>query len=211
MNYSSRLCLSIVATLLFIGGCQTGARSEGNETPVTQSQPAEASQTQASTAASMSTSDLRDALVELDKGHHDKMKLAFWVSTPFKSVDPAFKPFYQNMAKQQKELAKELEDWAKAHHVNLTHRFSNEPLSQGQKIMEEDSEKRAKSENKEEFQLDMLINMRQDYGWNASLNKALLPRVTDPALKSYLEKSLKAHEDGLVEIRALLKKYKFEG
>jgi hypothetical protein len=211
MNDHARMCLSIVATALLLGGCQTAARSQDEETPAAQSQPAATGDSQSRAVASISPAELRDALAELDKGHHDKMKLAFWVSTPFKSVDPVFKPFYQNMAKQQKELAKELEDWAKAHHVDLTYHYTDNPMSRGQKIMEEDSEKQARSENEEEFQQDMMINMRQDYGWDASLTKALLPRVTDPALKSYLEKSLKVHEDGLVEIRGLLKKYKLQG
>ena len=109
MNGHARTCLSIVATALLLGGCQTAARSQDEETSGAQSQPAATSDTQARAAPSISPTDLRDALAELDKGHHDKMKLAFWVSTPFKSVDPAFKPFYQNMGKQQQELAKELE------------------------------------------------------------------------------------------------------
>lgn len=139
------------------------------------------------------------------------MKLAWYVTSPFKSINPAFKPFYEDMAKRQKELATELEAWAKSHELDLTSRYTNDPMSQGQKIMEDRSEKEARSDNQQDFERDMLINMKQDFGWDTSLILALQKQVTEPALKTYLEKSLHAHEEGLVAVNVLLKKYKFAG
>ena len=139
------------------------------------------------------------------------MKLAWYVSSPFKSVTPAMRPFYKDMGTRQKDLAKDLEEWAKAHHVDLTYHYGTDPMGQAQKIMEDESEKEARAAGKEDFERDMLINMKQDYGWDAALDKSLLKRVTDPALKSYLEKAVHAHEEGLAAINELLKKYKFAG
>ena len=207
-------CVGVVAILAVLGGCQTGGHQQqamGDEPAG--SPPAEETAPSGGSAAApgVSAADLQTALAELDKGHHDKMKLAWYVSSPFKSVTPAMRPFYKDMGTGQKELATELEDWAKEHHVDLTYHYGKDPMGQAQKIMEDASSKEATSVGQEDFERDMMMNMRQDYLWDASLDKSLLKRVTDPALKSYLEKSLKSHEEGLVAIRELLKKYKFEG
>ena len=213
MGFAGKIA-GVVAVLAVLGGCQTGGhqqRAMGDEPAGTQPASETAPTGGSGAAPGVSASELQKALAELDKGHHDKMKLAWYVTSPFKSVPPAMRPFYKDMGTGQKELATELENWAKAHHVDLTYHYGKDPMGQAQKIMEDESEKEAKSVGQEDFERDMLINMKQDYGWDASLDKSLLKRVTDPALKSYLEKSLKAHEEGLVAIRELLKKYKFAG
>src|SRR5206468_6429016 len=107
-------------------------------------------------AAGVTPSDLRDALAELDKGHHDKIKLAWYVSSPFKSVAPAMRPFYKDMGTRQKELANEFEGWAKQHHIDLTYKYGSDPMGQGQKIMEETSEKEARALGQEDFDRTML-------------------------------------------------------
>jgi hypothetical protein len=210
-DFARRRC-GVLAMILLLAGCQTGAKSQPEEPPSMSSTPSSSPPPATQpVAGTISPSDLRDALAELDKGHHDKMKLAFWVSTPFKSINPAFKPFYEEMGRSQKELAGELESWAKSHKVDLTYHYENGPMSQGQKIMEDRSEKEARADDKEDFERDMLINMKQDFGWNLSLILALQKRVTDPALASYLEKSRHVHEEGLATVKELLKKYKFSG
>lgn len=206
-------CAGVAAVLAMVVGCQTGGKREAmaDDAPSVNGAAPGENGSGAAAAPGVSASDLQDALAELDKGHHDKMKLAWYVSSPFKSVAPAMRPFYKDMGTRQKELASELEGWAKKHGVDLTYHYGSDPMGQAQKIMEDDSEKEAKSAGKEDFDRDMLINMKQDYGWDASLDKALLQRVTDPALKSYLEKAEHTHEEGLVAINGLLKKYKFQG
>jgi hypothetical protein len=199
-----RNTIAIVAATL-LAGCQSSAKTQA----VDPSPAAPAADTVPQTT--LSPSDLRTVLAELDKGHHDKMKLAWYVQSPFKSINPAFMPFYHDMGVQQKELADELESWAKAHKIDLTYHYSDSPLGKAQKIMEDGSAKQARSDDTEDFERDMLINMRQDHQWNISVIEAVQPQIQDAALKAYLEKNLHVQEDSLVAINALLKKYKFTG
>jgi hypothetical protein len=55
------------------------------------------------------------------------------------------------------------------------------------------------------------MQMYNDYEWQVAELQALLPKVKDPGLKGYVQKSLKVHEDGSAEILALLKRFKFNG
>jgi hypothetical protein len=48
--------------------------------------------------------DLRDVLADLANAHNDKIELSFWVSTPLRPVDDPFRPFFQHMGTQNKQL-----------------------------------------------------------------------------------------------------------
>jgi hypothetical protein len=47
-----------------------------------------------------------------------------------------------------------------------------------------------------------------DYEFQICVVEALLPKVTDPELRRYLEHSLKVHGEGSKELREVLKRYK---
>jgi len=154
--------------------------------------------------------ELRSVLADLARAHDQKAQLAWYVNTPIlRSVNPAIKPFYQNMGKVHKELYGEITAWAKAHNIDLTYRFSNDTAGRAQKMMEDRQEKLVRGDDKQDFERDNLMQMYNDYEWQLAEIRALLPHVRDPALKAYLEKSLKAHESGSGEIVALLKRFKF--
>ncbi len=212
--------LVLSAILLSLGGCQTDAPHmivadaqppAASPTPTRSPTPANTPPA-AQKISDLSASDLRDVLAELNKGHHDKMQLAWWVNAPLlRSADPVFKKFYKEQGDRQKELATELEAWAKLHHIDLTYRYTDDTFSKAQKIMEQRQEKTVRADNKEDFGRDMLIDEFQDYEFGISLITALLPSIHDPALQTYLQKNLHAQEAGDAQIQTFLKKYKFTG
>jgi hypothetical protein len=159
----------------------------------------------------LSASDLHDVLAELDKNHHDRMKLAFWVKTPFRSADPVFKTFYKERGDAEKALADELESWAKSHHIDLTYHYGTDTFGKAQKIMEDRQEKVVRADGKEDFDRDMLIDELQDYEFGISLVTAFIPSVHDPALQTYLQKSLHSQEAASQQVQAFLKKFKYTG
>ncbi len=213
-----------LALLLLLSACQSSPKSPISKDPSSSStltstapSPPPASRSTAEVSASspgkisdLSDSDLRDVLAYLDKSHHDKMKLAFWVSTPLlRSADPVFKTFYEEQGKKQKDLADQLESYAKSRHIDITYHYGVNPFGQGQKIMEERQEKTVRADDKDNFGRDMLIDELQDYEFTISLITATLPHIQDPALKTYLETSLHTNEAADLQVKQLLKRYKF--
>ncbi len=156
------------------------------------------------------TPDLRDVLSMLARAHQQKTELAFYTSTPLRPVDQPFKQFFRNMGDVQGDLLKQLKRWAGEHHVDLTFHYSNDIEGRAQKFMEDRQEKVARGDDKLNFERDMIINMSTDYDWQISLLTETLPLATDPELRMYLQNSLRAHEEGSRELRALLVKYKFQ-
>ena len=196
-------CAVLAALIGTIGGCQ------GLE-----KKPAGGAATQAVaggvTAGGMSATELRDVLADLGRAHGQKVQLAWWVSTPLRPVSPQFVKFYENMGVQQKELLAELKGWAKTHQVDLTFHYTSDVYSEGQRIMEKRQEAMVREDDQVNFERDNLMQMHQDYEWQVSLLKALLPSVKEAGLKAYLEKSLAVHEAGSKEIVGLLRGYKFQ-
>jgi hypothetical protein len=207
-----------VAIALMSAACQMAHRSAPTATidaaaspPHLPAPPAAASSGSHGKISDLSASDLHDVLSELDKNHHDRMKLAFWVSTPLRSADPAFKAFYKERGAAEKELANELEAWAKAHHVDLSYSYGTDTFGKAQKIMEDRQEKVVRADDKNDFGRDMLIDELQDYEFGISLVTALLPSVHDPALQAYLQKSLHSQEAASQQAQVFLKKFKYTG
>ena len=52
------------------------------------------------------------------------------------------------------------------------------------------------------------MQMYMDYQWQISVLQTLMPKVRDPQLRIYLQKSLKVHQDGGAEIRKMLQRFK---
>jgi len=154
--------------------------------------------------------ELRTALATLANAHNDKIKLAFWTSTPLRPIDAPFKPFFTNMATQNKQLLTDLQTWAKQNKIDLTYRPPPGIAGDAEKIMNDRQEKLVRSDDKTAFQHHILIQMYIDYESNLSLCQALLPTLTDPALKSYVEQTAHMYSIGSTEILALLARYKFQ-
>ncbi len=161
--------------------------------------------------ADFAPADLRDTLAGLARAHQQKVQLAFYVSTPLRTIDAPFKPFYANMGKQQADLLKMITTWAKEHKIDLTFHYSPDIAGAALTIMEARQEKLVRGDSKEDFQRDMLMQMYNDYEWQISQLQALLPKVKDAGLKAYVQKSLQVHEAGSAETVALMKRYKFAG
>jgi hypothetical protein len=154
--------------------------------------------------------EVRDALAILNRGHSQKMQLAFYATSPLlRNISPQAKPFFVRMGEVHEDLQRQLKKWASAHKVHLTFHYSNDLAGRAQKLMEDRQEKVIRSDSNEEFQRDILINMQMDHDWESSLISATLPMVQDRELRGYLENSLRAHESAAKEIRGLLEKYRF--
>jgi hypothetical protein len=161
-------------------------------------------------AATIGRAELRNLLAEMSRSHADKIRLSGWAGTPFLPVSAAFKPFFAEMSRANKELAAELKDWAKKHGMDLTFRYPATVEGRATELQEDRHEKLIRGDKQQDFERDILMDMFSDYEWHAALCKAMLPSVTDAGLKDYLQKSLAMYEKGSVEIRMLLKRYKFE-
>ena len=151
--------------------------------------------------------ELRDLLAGMARSHDDKTQLAFYEALPWNNTGEPFHAFYTEMGKKHAELLKELQAYAKGAGIDLKFSYSNDTAGRAQKIMEARQEKLVRGDTKADFGRDTLMQMYTDYEWQISLIQALLPTVTDPALKAYLQKSLKVHEDGSNQLNGLLKKF----
>jgi hypothetical protein len=196
------------AMLLSCHHLASQSSAEMSTTRHADSQPATASAD--ATVASIDPQELRDVLADMAHAHNDKVKLSWWVSTPLRPVDPPFRPFFDNMGKQNKQLLGELQGWAKQHHVDLTYHDSTDVDGRAQTIMDDRQSKLVKADDKTAFQHDILMQMYTDYDWRTSQIQALLPGVKDPMLRSYLEKSARMYNDGSAQILSLLRRYKFQ-
>ena len=185
--------MMIVAGAL-AGGCQAVPREPGAG---------------AGAYADIPPAELREVLAGLARSHEQKMQLAFYVALPWTGVDEPFKDFYAHMSEVQGDLDKELHAWAKGHNMDLAFHFSEEVEDKAREMMEGRQQKVIMGDNRTDLTRDTLIQMYMDYEWQISVVQTLLPKVREPGLKAYLERSLKAHVEGGAEIARLLKKYKW--
>jgi predicted outer membrane protein len=158
--------------------------------------------------ANMNPEDLRFLLAALARAHQQKLQLVLFTNLPLVGVEAPAKPVFEKMNAAQGELEKELTTWAKKRNVDLTFQFPSDVPSQAQKLMEGRQEKVMLSDGKVDRTRDAVINMYIDYEFQICVVEALLPKVTDPELRRYLEHSLKVHEEGSKELREVLKRYK---
>ena len=190
MNFSPAKSILLLTTLL-LTACQHPIKPAG---PISSDQ------------------DLRDTLAAMARAHDQKTQLAFYESLPWQRTAEPFHTFFVTMGKTQRELYDQLQAWAKtADHGNpmpLTYTRSDDTPGRAQKIVEARQEKLIRGDSKIDFTRDSLMQMYEDYEWQISLIQALQPRVSDPVLKAYLEKSLKVHQEGSDELMSLLKRFK---
>jgi hypothetical protein len=159
--------------------------------------------------ADLAPSELREVLSGLARSHRQKTELSFYVKLPWTGVDAPFQDFYANMGTVQTALNKDIEAWAKGHNIDLTFQFPSDVQSQAQKTLEDRQQKVILADNRTDLTRDTLVQMYMDYEWQISLLQTLQPKVREPGLKAYVERSLKAHLEGKTELERLLKKYKW--
>jgi hypothetical protein len=183
----------VLITTLFSAGCQSAPRAAG---------------TQVVGYADMNPEDLRFILAALGRSHKQKLQLVFYTNLPLMGVETPAKPVFATMDKAQGELDKELTAWAKKHDLDLKFDFPPDVQSQAAKKMEGRQESVMLGDGKADRTRDSLMNMYMDYEFQICILQTLLPKVSDPDLRQYLEHSLKVHEDGSKELRDVLKRYK---
>jgi hypothetical protein len=198
----------LVGSLVLLAGASCNARLAVHGAAATQA-AASGGAGNAGVVADIDPQDLRDTLAGLARAHSQKTQLAFWISTPLRPVAAPFKTFFSNMGKTQGELLDMLKKWAREHKVDLTFHFSNDTAGKAQQVMEAREEKLVRGDSQADFERDILMQMYTDFDWQISQLQVLLPKVKDGELKTYLEKSLEVHEEGLKEIQRLLKSFKF--
>jgi predicted outer membrane protein len=153
---------------------------------------------------------MREMLSELAKGHNDKIQLAWFATTPFKTLQPPVKDFAHHMGKEHKELFARLQAWAKGHEVSLKFNFDDDLYGRARKIMEKTQGDEFQSSGGDDFQRDFLMLMSIDYLTQEAYLKTLLNASPDPELAGYLKDSLAAHEKDRAQIKEFLKHYKYE-
>jgi hypothetical protein len=157
----------------------------------------------------LSQAELRDTLAAMARSHEQKMQLVFYLTLPWINVEPVVRPVFTNMGTVQSGLDKELHDWADAHHIDLSFHFSNDIAGQAQKAMEDQQQQIVTGDGRADLTRDALIQMYMDYQWQAAVLQTLMPKIRDPQLRLYVQRSLKVHQDGGAELRAMLQRLKF--
>jgi hypothetical protein len=152
--------------------------------------------------------DLRGTLAAMARAHEQKTMLAFYEALPWQRTAEPFHAFYATMGTTQGELLKDLQAWAGKNQVELKFAYTDDIAGRALKVMEARQEKLVRGDAKPDFTRDTLMQMYQDYEWHISQIQVMLPTVTDPELRAYLEKSLKVHEAGSNQLLDLLKKFK---
>jgi hypothetical protein len=183
--------LLVAAT--FTTGCQTVPRTPGPE---------------AGAYSDISPTELRDILAGLSRSHGQKTQLVFYLTLPWVSVEPVVRPIFTNMGTVQADLDKQLQDWADSHKIDLFFRFTEDIAGQAQKKLEDEQGKIVTGDGRADLTRDALMQMYMDYQWQISVLQTLMPKVRDPQLRIYLQKSLKVHQDGGAEIRKMLQRFK---
>ncbi len=153
---------------------------------------------------------VRDMLAELEKGHSDKIQLAWFASLPFKKLTPDVKEFAAQMGKDHKALRERLNAWAKKNDVSLKFSFGNDLFGKARKDLEKSQGNEVEVDGGDDFQRDFLILMSVDYLTQRSYIRTLLKQTVDPELTAYLNDSLAIHERDRAAIRTFLKHYKYE-
>lgn len=183
-----------MAAVLALGACQS----------------MKAPQAQPAGSSGAIDAQVHEALTMLNRGHTQKMELAFYATTPLlRNIHPEAKAFFSRLSDVHGDLQRQLKKWAAKHKVDLTFRRGDDFAARAQKVMEDRQEKVIRSDSNADFQRDILMNMQIDHDWESSLISVILPMVQDGELRSYLQNSLRAHESAAREIRGLLEKYKF--
>jgi hypothetical protein len=162
----------------------------------------------ASAFADISPMELRDTLAAMARAHEQKMQLVFYLTLPWVNVEPVVRPVFTNMGTVQADLDKELHDWADTHDIDLFFRFTDDIAGQAQKKMEDEQQQIVTSDGRADLTRDALIQMSMDYQWQVAVLQTLIPKVRDPQLLLYLQKSLKVHQDGSAELRSMLQRFK---
>lgn len=189
-----RLCYGILTFLVLLGCSRAAPARPGDDKP----------------RAGMPADIVRDVLPQLAKGHADKVQLSGFVAMPLiHKVDGPVRKFTDKMGVQQKELLKELKDWAKAHGVSLKFEYADDVNGRAQKAADDLQSKALQQAGGDSFELLVLVLEYSDFCWQRSLLKTTLEEHKDlaPHLKSYLERSLAVHEEGIKEIEGLLKRF----
>jgi len=185
--------LLLVVALALLTACQTPPRQPSTTT---------------TGYATIPAPELRDLLAGMARSHDQKMKLVFYISLPWKGVDPPFSSFFNKMGTQQRDLLAELNAWSQAHNTDLTYQSTTDIMGTAQKNMEDRQQAVILGDNRTDLTRDTLLQMYMDYEFQISILQALLPKVLDKDLKTYLEHSLKIHQDGSKELTTFLKRYK---
>jgi hypothetical protein len=218
-------CAEVIAVAVSLaagglGGCQHAPDSAGAAAVVPTAmqggagtRPASMEVPAAHPLADVPAAELRAVLSELARAHEQKGMLATWVALPLVGppVNASIRPFYGRMGPRQADLLKELRAIARERGIDLTYRPGTDTEGRAYALMEARQEKMVRAAGAADFDRDMLMQMYNDYEWQICLLQALLPRVKDSALRGYLERSLKVHEEGSAEIVSLLKRFKFAG
>lgn len=206
-RFKSLASTGCILIAIVLPGCQSAKAPSAP--PVAASTAA----SQPAAVAEVPAEELRSVLSDLARAHEQKLQLAAWVAMPFVGPPVAvpIKPFYKQMGERQKDLLTQLQAVARSRHIDLTYHPSTDINGRALAIMEKRQEKLVRSDGAPDFDRDMLMQMYSDYEWQICLLQALLPTVKDPALRAYVEASLKVHEDGSAEIVGFLKKFKFAG
>lgn len=159
---------------------------------------------------SVVTPDTRDMLADLAKGHQDKIQLAWYATSIFRTLQPPVKEFAIHMGKEHKDLYERLKKWADKHAVSIKFSFGDDLYGKARKDMEKKQGDELQATKGGDFQHYFLMLMAVDYLSQEGFIKALLTVSPDPELAGYLQDSLKAHEQDRAQINQFLKQYKYE-
>jgi hypothetical protein len=155
---------------------------------------------------------LRDALKQIVKAHNDRTRLALFVAIPFlHATHPDIRALTDSIGAKNRAFLDDWQSFARAADVDLSFAYDSDLLSQAQKLMEK-TQGDALQSAADDFQLLVLNLLYVDYHFGHALIQTTLAqtRDMDPALRTLLERDLAMHNEGLAQISALFKRFKFQ-
>jgi predicted outer membrane protein len=165
----------------------------------------------ATTQTAIEKAQLRQALAEMAKNEQDKTQLAWYATSFLRKVNPPVEDFAKQMGTSQAELLKELQRLARARGISLEFDFPPTIDGRARALLEKAQGDEVQNASREDFQRDLVYLMYLAYKDQLYLAKAVQERVhDDPELEAYLRKVVIVHEAGIVQLRGLLQRYKFQ-
>lgn len=132
--------------------------------------------------------ELAAVLGNLAQASSNKCQLSFLAG--FKGLSPGAARFNQYMAKSQKTLLNELQNWAHTHHLVLRPHRRRGLFAVAAKIQNSSDAHALLSTSGAQFERLYLLLMYTDYSWQIQLDKAALRFTTPPVPIAYLEHAL---------------------
>jgi hypothetical protein len=204
------LTAACVAAATSLAGC---AGSAAHSPPIATQTPGEVDRTTAPSTTAIPAAANRTLvalLPELARGHDDKIKLGWYMTSFLRKVDPAVDTFGHTLMTENRELLDQLKKAAKNDHVSIEFKYGTSPADDARKLDEAAQQRVIRADDNADFQRDVLLLMYMDHQWELAIAQTIAKTQVPPDIKAYLDREITSRQSRIAEIRALLARYKWQ-